>query len=311
RLADKLRAPVLIGKMSKGAIADDHPLCLGMNWNVQGHAGRLLAEADVVLGIGACDGMISGARSAQILAQQLIHVDWDGSQQGPSYPTRLHLNGPIGAILAPIAERVTPRSESNWSAETLETVRDGVAAYARGYCPWVLPVLAAIREALPRDAMLCTDSLIGLWAQRLFPAHAPATVHFPWATGTLGHGVSAGVGMALADPTRTVACLGGDGAFLYNSQELAAMRHYRRKLIVIVANDNCYSAIKFNLTNNFGRAIAYELSNPDLVKLGEAYGMRAVRLSSPDEIGAAVRDAVAADQSTLIDLPLQVLPPHP
>ena len=88
------------------------------------------------------------------------------------------------------------------------------------------------------------------------------------------------------------------------------MMHYRRKLIVIVANDSTYSAIKFNLTNYFGRAIAYELTNPNLVKLGDAYGMRAVRLSSPDEIGPAVTAAVAADRSTLIDLPLQLLPPH-
>jgi acetolactate synthase-1/2/3 large subunit len=122
--------------------------------------------------------------------------------------------------------------------------------------------------------------------------------------------VPAAVGAAIARPDLPIAVLAGDGAFLYNSQELAAMKYYRRKLIVVVANDNCYSAILFNTTERFGRAIAYELANPDFVQLGEAYGMRAVRLASLDQTADALRAAVAADRSTLVDVPLQLRPPR-
>ena len=82
-------------------------------------------------------------------------------------------------------------------------------------------------------------------------------------------------------------------------------------MIVVIANDNSYGAILFNMKERFGRAIAHELANPDFAKLGEAYGMRGVRLGSPDELGNAVREAIAADRSTLIDMPLQVMPPRP
>lgn len=309
-LAETLRAPVLTGTMSKGVIADDHPLCLGLNWNVGGHAERLLANADVVLGIGPRAGMVTGQRPAEVLARQLIHVDWDGAEQGPAAPARLQLAGYLPNILAALADRVSPRVQSGWSDDQLRQVRQASAARAAEQIPWALGFYRSLREALPRDALLFTDSLAGLWAFRLFPAYAPNTVHFPWFTGTLGHGVPAAVGAAMAHPERTIVVLAGDGAFLYNSQELATMKLYHRRLIVVVANDECYAAILFNTAERFGRSIAYQLSNPDLLKLGEAYGMGTARLAAPDQIGSAITDAIAAERSWLIDLPLQLRPPR-
>jgi len=310
RLAETLRAPVLTANMSKGAIADDHPLCLGFNWNTGGHAERMLAEADVVLGIGPRAGMVTGQRSADVLAKQLVHVDWDGSEQGPTVPARIQINGHVPSVVTALAERVKPRSQVGWEAATLDRIRGAALACASEQIPWALSFFASLREALPREALLFTDSLAGLWAFRLFPAYAPNTVHFPWFTGTLGHGIPAAVGAAMAHPEQTIAVLAGDGAFLYNSQELATLKYYHRKIIVVVANDNCFAAILFNTAERFGRSIAYELANPDFVKLGDAYGMRTARLESPDQIGAAMQEAVAADAATLIDVPLQLRPPR-
>lgn len=309
KLAEQLQAPVLTGNMSKGAIDETHRLSLGINWNTGGYAERLLAEADVVLGIGPRAGMVTGQRSAETLATQLIHVDWDGAEQGPAVPARVQLNGSLPTVLEELVKRVKPRQHVGWPAPVLEAVRGASRERAVEQIPWALPFYESLREALPRDGMLFTDSLAGLWTFRLVPAYAPNTVHFPWFTGTLGHGIPAAVGAAMAHPDRVVAVLAGDGAFLYNSQELATMRYYHRKMIVIVANDNCYGAILFNTAERFGRSIAYELANPDFVKLGDAYGMRAARLESPDQIGAAVREAIAADRSTLIEVPLQLRPP--
>jgi acetolactate synthase-1/2/3 large subunit len=309
-LAEKLRAPVFTTGTSKGAIPDDHPLALGFSYNVDGHAERLLASADAVLAIGPRAGMATGTRPPDVLARTLIHLDWDGAEQGPAFPSRLAMNGFLPAILEGLAEKVQPRPASAWPPADLDRVRDAARAKANAAIPWAIPFYQALRDALPREALLFTDSLAGLWAARLVPAYAPNTVMFPWFTGTLGHGVPAAVGAAIARPDRPIAVLAGDGAFLYNSQELAAMKYYRRKLIVVVANDNCYSAILFNTTERFGRAIAYELANPDFVQLGEAYGMHAVRLASLDQTADALRAAVAADRSTLVDVPLQLRPPR-
>lgn len=103
----------------------------------------------------------------------------------------------------------------------------------------------------------------------------------------------------------------GDGAFLYNPQELATMMLLGQKLTVIVADDGTDGAIKHTMTERFGRATAYALANPDFVRLGEAFGMRARRLASSNEIRrAAPAEALAGDQPTLIEVPLELRPPR-
>jgi acetolactate synthase-1/2/3 large subunit len=173
-----------------------------------------------------------------------------------------------------------------------------------------LPFARGLRAALPSDAILLLDSMIGLWLDRLFPALTPRSVRFPFGTGTLGYGLPAAVGAKLAHPEREVVVVAGDGAFLYNPQELATMMRYGQKLTVVVANDNSYAAIKHTMTETFGRATAHALVNPDFVRLGEAFGMRAVRLTSPDDIAGALTEALGGERSTLIEVPLELRPPR-
>jgi len=133
-------------------------------------------------------------------------------------------------------------------------------------------------------------------------------MRFPMGTGTLGFGIPAAVGVKLAAPEREVVTIGGDGATLYNAQELATLRRHGLKVTVIVANDDCFNAIKQNMSTLFGRAIAYELVNPDFERLGEAFGLAAVALADPRELGDAVADAIAGDVATLIEVPIGLLP---
>ena len=83
-----------------------------------------------------------------------------------------------------------------------------------------------------------------------------------------------------------------------------------QKLTLIVCNDNCYGAVRDNTAEQFGKAIGHELANPDFMRLAEAFGMRAVRLASPDEIGSALRTALDGPDSTLIEVPLELRPPR-
>jgi acetolactate synthase-1/2/3 large subunit len=310
RLAESLQAPVLTANMSKGAVAEDHPLALGFAWNASGHAERLLSEADVVLGVGPRAGMLTGQRPAETLARQLIHLDWDGFEQGPNVPAAAQLNGSVPGVLEALADRVVPRRAVEWPDAQLEQVRSAPREVAKEQIPWAVDFYRALRRSLPRDGLLFTDSLAGLWAARLVPAYAPNTVHFPWFTGTLGHGIPAAVGAALANPERPIAVLAGDGAFLYNSQELAVLRQHGLRIVVVVANDNAYGAIRWNMSYRFGRSTAHQLANPDFVQLGQAYGMRALRLNDLAEAEDALQAALRVAGPALIEVPLELRPPR-
>jgi thiamine pyrophosphate-dependent acetolactate synthase large subunit-like protein len=309
-LAERLRAPVLIDGFVKGLVPEDHPLALGCAYAPTSPAEDLMRAADLVLVIGAPQGRAAlGKRSPEQLARQLILVDWDDRDQH-AYPARARLQGPVPGILRGLLDALEPTvAAEGFGSERVEAARRFPWEAAAERIPWALPFYHGLRAALPRDGILLTDSLAALWADRLVPAYAPNTIRFPQGTGTLGWGAPAAVGVKAANPDREVVVLAGDGAFLYNPQELATMQLYRQKLTMIVANDNCYSAIKHNMNENFGRSTAYELVNPDFVRFGEAFGMRAVRLETPDAIEGALRDALAGDRSTLIEVPLELMPP--
>ena len=88
------------------------------------------------------------------------------------------------------------------------------------------------------------------------------------------------------------------------------MNAFRRRLIVVVANDNAYGAILFNMTERYGRSIAHHLTNPDFTKLADAYSMRSARLELADRIGPSVQRALEGTESWLIEVPLRLRPPR-
>ncbi len=320
RLAEALGAPVFTDNFAKGVLSQDHPLALGHSWTANGPGEQLLRDADLILVIGApvaaaqntgdwSPTMVTGSRPPEQVARQLVLVDWDDQQQGP-LAARLRLQGDVPGILEAMSESVQPRGSWPFPSERLDAIRQLAWDYAAERNGWALPAFRGLREALPRDAIVLCDSLIGIWLDWLFPAYGPRRMRFPCGTGTLGWGVPASVGAKLAAPDREVVVVAGDGAFLYNPQELATMLLYGQKVTVVIANDNQYSAIRHNMAENFGRSTCYQIVNPDFVRLGEAFGMRSIRLASSDDLGSAVAEAIAGDRSTLIDCPLEVLPPR-
>jgi acetolactate synthase I/II/III large subunit len=152
--------------------------------------------------------------------------------------------------------------------------------------------------------------MVGLWIFRLLKAYQGRSYRFGWGngSGTLGYGFPGGIGAKLAEPNREVVCIAGDGAALYNPQELATMQLYGMKVTYIVCNDDCYGAVRDNLNEGYGAPIGHELVNPDFMKLADAFGMRGIRAETPAGIGAALQEALAGDRSTLIEVPLELRP---
>jgi acetolactate synthase-1/2/3 large subunit len=84
---------------------------------------------------------------------------------------------------------------------------------------------------------------------------------------------------------------------------------YGLKATLVVLNDDSFSAIKHNMQASFGRSNVWQLVNPDFVALARSFGVRAGRVETPDGLAAAIADARTAPGSTLIEVPLEMLPP--
>jgi acetolactate synthase-1/2/3 large subunit len=302
RLAERLRAPVFVDGRSKGAIPDDHPLALGFTYAPSRAGGRLVERSDLVLQIGHDPSV-----AASVPPDRLARIDWDDAIEGGAPP---QLTGNMPALLESLAEAATARAADGWTTAELDDVRRSPHEYAEERVPWATGVWRDMRRAMPRDTLLFADSLFALWTARVFPAYAPNTVSFPWGTGTLGHAIPAALGARRAFPDRPIVAAAGDGAFLYNPQELATMMLYQQKLVVVIANDDSYGAVRDNMKAMFGRSIAHQLRNPDFLSFGHAFGMDSTRLRSTDELGEALETALANERPALIELPLELRPPR-
>lgn len=306
-LAEALGAPVATSVKGKGAIPDDHPLCLGCAWAAEVRASPILQEADVMLAVGTRFTLRTAGWGRVPIPPTLIHVDADPTAPGRTVPATLAVTGDARAVLGDLFARMRggaqrPRDPRVWGGYR-SGVREDIDRRVAERSPFVHQALRSIRHSLDRDAIITNDNcLFCYWAGRYLPFYEPRTWLFPMQFCTLGYGLPAAIGAKLARPDRQVVALCGDGGFMFTCQELVTAAALGLNLPVVVFNDAAYGSVRENQTRRYGnRHTAVSLVTPDFPRLAEACGARGVRLGHPDELEGALRAALAADRPTLIE----------
>ena len=150
---------------------------------------------------------------------------------------------------------------------------------------------------------------MGYYARGFYPVYQPQTFLTSSYSGNLGYAFPLALGAKVAQPDRAVVALSGDGGFLFNSQELATAVQFGINAVVVVFNDNAYGNVMRDQVNRFeGRMIGADLQNPDFMKLAEAYGARGMRAEGPDQLEQTIKEAIAGDRPTLIEVPVEMMP---
>ena len=162
--------------------------------------------------------------------------------------------------------------------------------------------VAVAREAITADGDL----------NRSFDFRAPGDA-IGSRGGGIGQGLPTGVGLKLARPERPVLCISGDGSALYTIQALWTAAHHRVPVVFVILNNRVYRILKYNM-NRFravagveGRTGSYrhlDLTDPDIdyVSVARGFGVDGRRVSDPDEVGEAVREAFASGAPRLLEL---------
>jgi acetolactate synthase I/II/III large subunit len=162
-----------------------------------------------------------------------------------------------------------------------------------------------IRAALGRHDILISDvGLHKLWIARMFPAHEPDTVFI--ANGLAGMGIALPTAIAakLVHPERKVVTVNGDGGFLMNVQELETAVRLGTPIVNVIWENRQYGSIVWKQDKKFGRHFGTDFTNPDFVKLADAFGMPAWRIEAVDDFGPTLRRALSLDVPSLIVLPI-------
>ena len=153
-----------------------------------------------------------------------------------------------------------------------------------------------IRDAMGREDLLISDvGLHKLWIARMFPAHEPNTVFI--ANGLAGMGIALPTAIAakLVHPERKVITVNGDGGFLMNCQELETAVRLRTPIVNVIWENSQYGSIVWKQDKKFGRHFGIDFTNPDFVKLADAFGMPAWRCEKTEDFGRHLRHALTLD----------------
>jgi len=303
-LSDLLQAPVLGYRRGRGVLDSRNPFSVTLP------LGRdLWGEADAVLAVG----------TRLLMQMQNWGVDRDLSivrvDADPEEPARLlkpkeALIGDAAPILRRLLEelvKVNPRRASR-RAEMLERqarLRQRLAKLAPQ-----LAYLEAIRAELPEDGIFVDEvTQVGFAARLALPVYKPRTFLSPGYQDNLGWGYATALGAQHARPDVPVLSINGDGGFLYTANELATAMHHRIPLVAVVFVDSAFGNVRRIQEEVFGnRLIACDLTNPDFVKYAESFGAAGRRARNPDELRVALREAFAAREPTLIEVPVGPMP---
>jgi acetolactate synthase-1/2/3 large subunit len=300
-LAERLRAPVVMGENGRGALSDRHKLALNA---LGGRA--VFAHADVVLVVGSrfVDTVVGkplwpGERTRYVH----LNVDpaaWATPRRADATITADAALG-LAALEAAVARRTAPGPDL-----------DAVRAWARGQSDAIEPQrswIAALRAAIPEDGVLVNElTQVGYYARFAYPTYAPNTLLGPGYQGTLGYGFPTALGVAAGNPDRAVVSITGDGGFGWSLQELATARRYDLRCATIVFNDGHFGNVRRMQQDQFGESFGDALCNPDFDLLARAFGVPYARCDAPARLESVLREALQRGGPTLIEARVGEMP---
>lgn len=300
-LAEKLDAPVVTTFGGKGAFPWEHPLSL-QSWLEDRHTTDFLESADVLLVVGSGLGELSSNYHTFAPRGRVIQIEADLGKLESNHPA-IGIHADARLALSALLETVPDREDPS-AAESVRGVLSAVRARIDAQeLTLEQQILASVREALPDDSPSFWDmTILAYWAWSAFDARRPGTMHSAQGAGGLGYGFPAALGAAVADPTRPVLAVSGDGGAMYSIAELATARQYDLPVTWLIVDDGGYGILREYMTDAFGEATATELSRPDFVALAESFGVPAVR-TSPESLAQDLAKAFAGPGPSVVVLP--------
>ncbi|MFT4124039.1 MAG: acetolactate synthase large subunit [Microbacteriaceae bacterium] len=319
RLAELTGAPVVTTLMARGAFPDSHPQHLGMP-GMHGTVPAVLGlqESDLIVALGArFDDRVTGKTSEFAPDARVVHIDIDPAEIGKIRAADVPIVGDVKDVLTDLVavwqdRGVTPDLSAWWAR--LNGLRE---QYPLGFSPTddgLLVPQAIIRRigelSGPEAIYVAGVGQHQMWAAQFIGYERPRAWLNSGGAGTMGYGVPAAMGAKVANPDRVVWAIDGDGCFQMTNQELATCTINDIPIKVALINNSSLGMVRQWQTLFYdGRHSFTDLETghetrmvPDFVKLADAYGALGIRVTTEDEVDAAIELALATnDRPVVID----------
>jgi 5-guanidino-2-oxopentanoate decarboxylase len=307
-IAERIGAPVLSTNAGKGILPNSHPLSLGCSI-LQEASQKALAEADVVLLVGSEVAMGDHFLSKLEISGDLIRIDIDPTELTSMYSAAVPIQADARAAMRELSDELfnrKPRPGPTEQSEAEQRVQDILARNSEKLTELEKQharVWKILRSALPEDTIVMGDATqivyTGCFAM---PMEVERCWYYSGTYCALGVALPMAIGAKIGAPDRPVVAVVGDGGFMFTVNELATAAEERIALPVIVWNNDALNAIVEQMDKQGIPRIGVEPRSPNLALLAESLGCHSARASSAEHLAQAVRDALAADRPTLIEV---------
>ncbi len=302
-LVERWGAALLTSNSGRGAVAEDHPQCVG-NYANSPLGRALLADADVLLSLGThFRSNETGDYSMPVPAAH-VQVDLDERAIGRVYPAQAGVVAEIGEFLGALLSADLGAADRDWTQRARDT-REQVRAKQRAGLGDHAALSDAVRAVLPLDSVIARDVTIASssWGNRLLPIHDPKSNVFPRGGG-IGQGLGMAIGAALADETRPTLGLVGDGGLAVHFGELLTMAQEKPWLVLLVCNDGGYGVLRNMQKGGGQQTYAVDLVTPDFALLAQSIGVPYQRISGAAQAHSVLAAAVAVRGPVIVEVDL-------
>lgn len=306
--AEKHKIPVVTTLLGLGTFPANSPLSLGMG-GMHGTytANMAMYESDLLINIGArFDDRLTGNLKHFAPNAKVAHIDIDPAEIGKNVPTQIPIVSDSKEALVELMNQTSESPEAEDWLATLNKLKEEFPLWYKhdpnGMSPqWLIE---AIHKVTNGDAVVTTD--VGqhqMWAAQYYNFEKPHRWVTSGGLGTMGFGFPAAIGAQMASPGSTVVAIVGDAGFQMTLQELSVIYEQNLPVKIIIVNNGALGMVRQWQELLHGNRISESILNtqPDFVKLAEAYHIRGLKIESQEELITKLPEVFAYDGPVLMD----------
>ncbi|ELA8731456.1 MULTISPECIES: acetolactate synthase large subunit [Morganella] len=304
--AERAGLPTTMTLMGLGTIPQQHPLYLGMlGMHGARYTNMILQESDLLIVVGArFDDRAIGKAEQFCPDAKIIHVDIDRAEISKIKQPDIAINADAGQVLAMLLPQIEVNARQTWNDHIAQIKQEFPLEQINKSDPLShFGLIAAVADAVDNDAIITTD--VGqhqMWVAQAYPLCRPRQWLTSGGLGTMGFGLPAAIGAALAEPSRKIVCFTGDGSIMMNIQEMATAAEHNLDIKIILMNNQALGMVHQQQTLMFNEHIvasAYPYQT-DFVTIAKGFGLHTCDLNKESDPHAALQAAIERPGPCLI-----------
>lgn len=306
QFAEKASLPTTMTLMALGMLPKAHPLSLGM---LGMHGARstnyILQEADLLIVMGArFDDRAIGKTEQFCPNAKIIHVDIDRAELGKIKQPHVAIQGDVAEVLSQLIPQTDATDRADWRQLVADLQREFPGAIPTEGDPLShYGLINAVAACVDDSAIITTD--VGqhqMWTAQAYPLNRPRQWLTSGGLGTMGFGLPAALGAALANPDRKVICFSGDGSLMMNIQEMATAAENQLDVKIILMNNEALGLVHQQQSLFYKQGV-FAATYPGMInfmQIAAGFGLHTCDLNAEEDAHAALQAAISRPGPALI-----------